>query len=221
MSIIDLSDSLASLSDNIQILKQGNNSIVPIMPDSKILKFAYILFSRPTMDEINVTDQSVVYYITGYCVYKVFQKEACSECKKSFKGERLPEFSKLLDEHNNGNLTHPSFLILQKMFALDYIMNGLCFKSELAKQFLTTEYDKFDLIFKLFETQIDLDVFECIENHSLKSFFKKIFRMYINIFLKKYSEFRNDFRSEKNVRKLLNFNPDADIEADGEFEESN
>ena len=93
------------------------------------------------MDEINVTDQSVVYYITGYCVYKVFHKEACRECKQSFKGERLPEFSKLLDEHNNGNF-YPSFLIVKKMFALDNIMNGLCFKDKLAKQFFATEYDK-------------------------------------------------------------------------------
>ena len=36
--------------------------------------------------------------------------------------------------------------------------------------------------------------------------------MYTNIFLKRYSDMRNDFRSEKNLRKLINFNPDYDPE---------
>ena len=84
------------------------------MPDSQILEFAKILFSQQTINEINVTEQSIVYYIAGYCVFKVFNKDVCVECKQSFKGEKLPEFSKLVDEHNNGNLKHPSLFNTSK-----------------------------------------------------------------------------------------------------------
>ena len=48
----------------------------------------------------------------------------------------------------------------------------------------------------------------------MKEYFKRIFRLYLNIYLKRYTEFRKDFVSEKNIRKLLDFNRDGDIESE-------
>ena len=69
---------------------------------------------------------------------------------------------------------------------------------------------------KLFSTQIEIDDLKCVENHFLKKYIMRVFRIYTNLFLKRYSESRNDFRSEYNIRKLLNFNPEADVGSDNE-----
>ena len=69
---------------------------------------------------------------------------------------------------------------------------------------------------KLFSTQIEIDDLKFVDNHFLIKYILRVFRIYINLFLKRYSESRNDFRSEYNIRKLLNFNPEADVGSDNE-----
>ena len=103
-------------------------------------------------------------------------------------------------------------MIKCKKIALDYILNALCSHEKLTNMFFNTEFNKFDLIKRLFNLEIETHEIECIEGHLIESYINKILRMYINIFLKRYSVLRSDFRSKNTIRKLLNFNPDADIE---------
>ena len=48
----------------------------------------------------------------------------------------------------------------------------------------------------------------CDSLHSLKPIFEKIFKFYINIFLSRLADFKNDFVSNDNIRKLNIFDTD-------------
>ena len=80
--------------------------------------------------------------------------------------------------------------------------------------FLGSKCQKFDIILNIYDTQIDIYNATCSENHGLDKYILKLFKMYVNIFLKRYSDERNDIRSTRNIRKILNFNPEADLESD-------
>ena len=217
-SVINLSESLESLTENFEHLKQINNNNEGTLLDSEVKKYSNIIFASKTIEEIKVSEQNIVYYIIGYCVFKIFpsNKDSCLSCKRQFSGNRMETFSSLVDSFNKGGLCHPTLFIMQKAFALDYILNALCFHKDTYKLFFQSKFDKFDLIMKLFATQIEIDDLKCLDNHILKKYIMRVFRIYTNLFLKRYSESRNDFRSEYNIRKLLNFNPEADVNSDNE-----
>ena len=109
-------------------------------------------------------------------------------------------------DHKN-YLCYPTLFLVQKMFCLDFILHSLCFGKD-SSYFFSNSTDKLTLILDLFATQIDISNLLCGSKHNLYTIFVKIFQSYINIFLSRMSDFKNDFRSEKNIRKLLVFNPD-------------
>ena len=175
-SIIDLSESLDSLTENFETLKQANRGRESNITDSEVLRYSRVVFSNWTLRDTSITEQSIVYYITGYCAFKIVQSPECKQCidcKNYFKGEKINGLCDLIDQHNKGNLCYPTLLITEKVFKLDYIMNVLCFHQELSKSFLKPECPKYQLIIKLFETQIDIDEIECESGHNLKKFIKK------------------------------------------------
>ena len=207
-SIIDLSKSFSELTLMFE------NLIKPKIPSkvlghSDIIKFSTEIFSPGSIEDTKVSFQDIVYYITGFAVKKCIKSlNMCSDCIKLIRSNRKKgEFSGLID-HNDlrDYLCHPSNFLIQKMFCLDFILNSLC-NGKLSHDFRRCE-DKFFLITTLFETQIDISNLKCSNNHLLKPALMKIFEYYINIFLKRDSDFRNDFRSGNNIRKLLIFDPE-------------
>ena len=116
-SIVDLSNSLDNLADNLDELKR-NASLIPEIQSHEIIKYCNILFSSKVIDETKVTDQCIVYFIVGYCVYKIFhpKNNICKECEIFFKGCKISELSSYVDQFDNGFLTHATFYILKKVF---------------------------------------------------------------------------------------------------------
>ena len=74
---------------------------------------------------------------------------------------------------------------------------------------------KFKLITSLLESQVDLD-HECDDGHSLRPIIEKIWFSYSEIFLSRASDFKNDYISGENARKLLVFSTDYDPDSDQE-----
>ena len=83
----------------------------------------------------------------------------------------------------------------------------MCF-GKYSKDLFANSTDKFKIIIKLLNTQIDIKNIECISGHLVQNILIKLFQYYTNIFLQRMAEFKSDFRSGKNIRKLLVFNPD-------------
>ena len=88
-------------------------------------------------------------------------------------------------------------------------MHEICFE-ELIYDFFNNISQKYDLILELFKNQIKINSLKCDNWHFLEPIIGKIFRMYINKFLKRVSQFKNEYKTIKNIRKFLIFNPDYD-----------
>ena len=69
---------------------------------------------------------------------------------------------------------------------------------------------KFKLIIELFDTQLDVEEDTCLQGHTLKVVLLELFKRYINTFLNRFSDLKNDYRYKNNLRKLLVFSPDKD-----------
>lgn len=128
--------------------------------------------------------------------------------------EKIKELSGYLDKKDfNEYYCYPSYFLIQKTFMLDYIMHALCF-GDLAGEFFK-ENKKRSLIFNLFEHQINLESLVCPSGCNLRQTFLKLFEYYINIFLKRVSDFKNDYKYKSNdkssMRKVLIFNPDHEL----------
>ena len=218
-SIIDLSKSLKELSENIENFKSENIQIIQQdnIDSETFFKFCDFVFDPNTSKRLEVSDQSLVYYIFGYIVKKYLKnkKAFCADCKSMIKSnEKIKELSGYLDKKDfNEYYCYPSYFLIQKTFMLDYIMHALCF-GDLAGEFFK-ENKKRSLIFNLFEHQINLESLVCPSGCNLRQTFLKLFEYYINIFLKRVSDFKNDYKYKSNdkssMRKVLIFNPDHEL----------
>ena len=130
--------------------------------------------------DAETTDQSVLYYITGFCAKKALKKVSCSDCKEMFsQSSPLAGYSSLIEHFENENLFYPSLFTMQKFVTLDYILHSFVL-GKFKKKFYDSK-NKFKLIMGVLETQVDIDHY-CSFNHSVRDIFKKMFHSFVNIF---------------------------------------
>ena len=203
-SLIDLTKNITSVSEQFFSNKKITNQNYNI--DMITTDFISI-FSPSNVGSLCLTDPGIIYYITGFCVKKILKNFNCKDCELVLKSKHMHEYySSLMQfQKNREFLCLPSALLMQKMICIDFILHSLCFGIHRDNFFKFT--NKFDLILKLCETQIQLE-FNCVSLHSLRPIVEKIFRLYVNIFLSRLADFKNDFVSAENIRKLNIFECD-------------
>lgn len=121
------------------------------------------------------------------------------------KSEKMLEsFSSVMKHHPHAdNMFSPTLFLMQKMFCLDFIMHSLSFGTFKTDFFAIS--DKFKLILELFETQVTIDA-TCERDHPIKPLVYKLFRIFVNIFLARLTDFKNDYIGKDSSRKLEVFN---------------
>ena len=216
-SLINLKKSSEEIQDNLCEIFNDNINADDVQP-SLVVNFARSIFCESEYDNVKCTDQNIIYFIGGYIVKKYFENSnSCIDCKYSFKNRNIDdsfveEFKKFLESNKYYEFyCHPTQYLVQKLFCLDYIINALTC-GNMAQDFhrKLSGNQKFKLIIELFDTQLDVEEDTCLQGHSLKVVLLELFKRYINTFLNRFSDLKNDYRSKNNLRKLLVFSPDKD-----------